>query len=925
MRAAVPRLARWILRSVAPAQHRDAILSDLEDEAAERAATSGIPAARRWSTRQAVDSIVPLLAERGHTTLSTIRSTRMSAWRGFRTDLTLAVRRLLQAPGFTLVCVLTLALGIGGNTAVFTLIDQVMLKPLPVPRPNELYRVGDTDACCVNSGLMGSFSLFSYDLYTHLRDAAPEFSQLAAFQANVRAITIGRSDPGTPAETLNGAFVSGNYFQMFELVPAAGRLMQPSDDTRGATPAAVLSYRAWTDRFQGRPGVIGSSVTLNGVQASIVGVAPEGFYGDMLRPNPPEIWVALAAEPLLQPAARLLETKRSHWLYAIGRLRPGTDLPPLNARLTATLQNWITANLELPAESRGEVPRQTINVIPAAKGVSNMRDEVTPALRLLQALAAAVLLVACANLANLLLARSMARRTETAVRVALGATRSRLVLQFLVESVLLACAGGLAGLLVAYLAAGAIVDLAFRGSTDVPVDATPSLLVMGFAFGMSLLTGLIFGVAPAIIGSRSDPIDAMRGAGRTTGEGGTRMRQSLIVVQVAMSLVLVTCAGLLGRSLQQLEAQDFGFQIDGRYVVSLAPSLSMVPGEQMESIYARMRERVKQVPGVLNAGYSLYAPMSGDNWASNIMVDGRATTEQAVASWNRVSPGYFETVGTPVVRGRGFDERDRPGAPLVAIVSLAFAREFFGDSDPIGRRIGFVNSTGVGNPDYEVVGVVGDAKYQDGRRPPYVTFFLPFLQQTAAARNASTGVKLDRSHYAQALEVHTAGRLPAIESEVRRALADVDRRITVRTVMPMHEQVATAFNLERLIARLTVAFGGVALLLACLGLYGVTAYSVTRRTREIGIRMAVGASAGRVLRTVLRGAIGQLIVGVALGLPAAFAAGRLLQSQLFGVSGHDPRILIGGLALLGASTIVAAWVPARRAARLNPVQALRND
>jgi len=842
-----------------------------------------------------------------------------------RSDVKRAIRRLGHAPGFTFICVLTLALGIGGNTAVFTLIDRVMLKPLPVQRPNELYRLGDTDDCCVNSGLPGSFSLFSYDLYTHLRDAAPQFSHLAAFQANTRAITIGRPDADTPPETMNGAFVSGNYFQMFELVPAAGRLVQPSDDRRGAAPVAVISHRAWRDRFQQRTDVIGKPIALNGVAATIVGVAPQGFYGDTLRPNPADIWIPLASEPLLQPAARLLEAKPSHWLYIIGRLEPGAAIAPIQAQLTTQVQHWLTSTLDLSADERRDVPKQHITIISAAGGVSNMRDEVAPALKLLQVLAAAVLLIACANLANLLVARGMARKIETAVRIALGASRTRLVAESLTESVLLACLGGLAGLIVSFGGARAIVNLAFQGASNVPVDPSPSLLVIGFAFGVSLVTGIVFGAAPAMMGSRSDPIDAMRGAGRTTGDRGARLRRSLIALQVALSLVLVTCAGLLGRSLQNLEAQDFGFQVESHYVVNLAPSLTTVAAEQLPSLYARMQERLQRIPGVSHAAFSLYSPMSGDNWASLITVEGHGTSEELVASWNRVSPRYFETIGTPIVRGRAFDERDRPGSPLVAVATQAFARKYFGDADPIGRRIGFANSKGEGAREFEIVGVVGDAKYQDGKRPPYVTFFLPFLQQGSAARTRQQagGVRLDRSHYPQAIEIHAAAAGQEIEAEVRRALADVDRRITVRSMMTMEEQIAGAFSLERLIARLTVAFGSLALLLACVGLYGVTSYAVSRRTREIGIRMAVGASGRRVLQAILSGALVQLAIGLMIGVPAALAAGRLLQASLFGVSPSDPAVLAGASGVLILAAVAAALVPARRAAAMDPVKALR--
>ena len=841
----------------------------------------------------------------------------MNGWRGFGSDLTAALRRLQQTPGFTIVCVLTLALGIGGNTAVFTLVDRVLLKPLPVPRASELYRVGDTDACCVNSGYQGSFSLFSYDLYTHLRDAAPQFTNLAGFQANSRTVTVGRPDDGAPAETLNGTFVSGNYFQLFEQVPAAGRLLQPSDDQRGAATAAVLSYKAWTMRFQQRGDVVGRAITLNGVPATIVGVAPRGFYGAALRPDPPEVWMPLSSEPEVQPAAKLLDAKPLHWLYIIGRLKTPAPVAPIESQLTAALQQWL-GTIDLTREA-GRIAEQKITVVPAAAGVSSMRDAVAPTLRLLQVLAASVLLIACANLASLLLARGTARRTETAVRVALGASRARLIGQFLLESILLAAAGGLVGIIVSFAGARAIINLAFRGATDVPVDPSPSWLVIAFAIGASLATGALFGIAPAIVGSRTNPITALRGATRTTGDGSGRLRGSLVTLQVALSLVLIMCAGLLGRSLQKLETQDFGVAIDSRYIVSLSPSLTTAGPEELASMYARMQERLMRIPGVVNAAFSLYAPMSGDNWSTRIVIEGRSPSDSAASSWNRVSPRYFETVGTPLLRGRAFDDRDRAGSPLVTVVTESFARKHFGDADPIGRRIG------QRIPEIEIIGVVGDAKYQDGRRAPREMFFLPYLQETAQSRAqaAAMKVKIDRSHYPQAIELHTSAAVPALEQEVRRALAEVDRRITVRSMLSLDEGVARAFNQERLVARLTVAFGGVALLLACLGLYGVTAYSVARRTREIGVRIAVGGSWQRVVAAILRSALVQVGAGIAIGLPAAFLAGRALQARLFGVSPYDSLVISVGLALLAGSAAIAALLPAGRAARMDPVRALR--
>ena len=840
----------------------------------------------------------------------------------FTSDIRLALRQIRQTPWFAAVCIGTLALGIGGNTAVFTLIDRVMLKPIPVHRPSELYRLGNTDACCVNSGLPGSFSLFSYDLYEHLRDSAPQFSHLAAFQANVRSVTIGRPDGDAPGEALAGAFVSGNYFQTFGLTPAAGRLAQPSDDVPGAAPVAVISYRAWTERFGRRTDVVGSTVLLNGAPATIIGVAPEGFYGETLRPDPAGIWIPLANEPLLQPASRLLEAKGSHWLYIIGRLEPDVPIAALEAQLTARLQQWIDSTLDLSPEDRSRIPQQHISMVSAAGGISNMRDEVAPSLRLLQATAAVVLLIACANLANLLLARGLARRTDIAVRVALGAPRKRLVSQFLAESLLLACAGGLAGLLVAFAGARAITEQAFHGASHVPIDPFPSPLVLGFAVMVSIVTGAVFGAAPAVMASRADPIDAIRGAGRTTGERGTWLRRSLIAVQVALSLTVIASAGLLARSLNNLQRQDFGFSVESRYVAHLAPSLAAVSPGELPSLYARLQERVRRIPGIANAAFSLYSPMSGDNWASGITIEGRGTPERLNASWNRVSPAYFETVGTPIIRGRAFDERDGADAPLVAVVSEAFVRRFFPDADPIGRRIGFRSSSGAGTADIEIVGIVGDAKYQDGRADAYVTFFMPFLQQSGG-RRIEGAVQLDRSHFPQALVVQTSSAVANLELTLRRALADVDRRLIVRQFLTMEEQVAGHFNLDRLMARLTLAFGATALLLACLGLYGVTAYAVTRRTREIGIRMAVGASRGRVLGNVLRGALAQVAIGLALGGPVVYLAGRYLQSTLFGIGAHDPVVIAGAALVLSAFAALAALIPARRAATMDPVKALR--
>jgi predicted permease len=918
-RTPVAPVARRLLAFAAPRRHRDAILDDYDEETAARAAASGRAPATRWAWRQVIASLFPLVVERLRVPAARIRRTPMGLWRGLQGDITLAIRRLAAAPGFTLIAVATLAIGIGGNMAIFTLIDRMLVQTLPVPRPAELYRLGDSDDCCVNSGLAGAYSIFSNDLYRHLRDSTPEFSTLAAFQAHARSMTIGRPRATEPDETIYASFVSGNYFQTFDVNAAAGRLLEPDDDRPGAPTAAVLSYRAWSERFERNPAIIGAAVTVNSVPATIVGVAPRSFYGDTLRPDPPDLWVPLSSEPLLQPAAHLTTNKGANWLYAIGRVRPGTSLPALNAKLTASLQHWLADNLDLDANERRQLPRQSVAVSSAAGGVRVFVDQVAPGLKLLQAIAAAVLLIACANLANLLLARGMARRTETAVCVALGAPRVRLIRQALAESVLLAAAGGALGFWIAVEGARAIVAVTMRGAT-LPVDPSPSLLVVLFAGAVSLGTGVLFGIAPAAIGSRAHPIEAVRGAGRTTGERGSRLRRGLVALQIAISLVLVTSAGLLAHTLSNLQAQDFGFQREARVIADLAPSLQSIPPHRLPAVYVQMQERLRRIPGVRAAAFSLYSPMSGDNWSSVLTIEGHGTSERLTGSWNRVTPGYFETIGTPVLRGRGITADDTPTSVPVAVVSTAFAKKFFGDRDPIGRHIGFGSDPA--NRILQIVGVVGDAKYQDGRATQPPMFFLPFLQPSRAlGTNGDSG--LDRSQYPASIELEVSGSARGLDGQIRQALAEVDRRITVKTVITLDEQIARQFTGDALLARLTAAFSIVALLLACLGLYGVTAYSVTRRTREIGIRMAIGATHGDVLRSVVRSALAQLAIGLAVGLPVAFVVARLLRSQLFGVGTYDPLSFATSIVVLGLAATIASLIPARRAASMDPVRALR--
>ena len=845
----------------------------------------------------------------------------MISWRQLPSDLAFAVRRLMQARMFALTCVVTLALGIGATTAMFTLVQQLLMKPLPVPRPAELYRLGSSDNCCVVSGLQGVQSIFSYDLYRHLRDQTPEFVDLAAFQAGGAALTVRRTGE-TTAAPFHGELVSGNFFAALGVAAHRGRLLTPDDDRPGAVASAVLTFRTWQRRFGADPSIVGQTVAMNGVPVVIAGVAPEGFFGAMLRPNPPEIWLPIALEPIISPETRLVATAMAHWLYVVGRLGPDARAGEIAPRATAHLRQWLTALPDLGARDRGRIGQQEIRIVPAARGVESLRNDAAPGLLVLLTISAAVLAIACTNLANLLLARGLGRRVEFAVRLALGASRGRLLVEGLTESVILSAAGGLAALAIARWGAGAIVAMVFPDAPDFPIDVSPSPAVLLFAAAVSLITVMAVGLLPALAGSRSDPIDAMRGAGRVAGARGSRLRHGLVSLQVALSLALVACAGLLAATLYNLQRQDFGFRTDGRYSAKLNASFGNAAVEHLEPIYARLAERLAGIPGVASAAFALYGPMEGNNWTSRVTVDGQAPTDVLSASWNRVSPRYFETLGTRLVRGRFLDARDTPQAPSVAVISETFAARFFGTVDPIGKRFGLADRNGGGRRPIEIVGVVGDAKYQDPKRPAYATFFLPFLQQPPGL--PATQERAARlSNIAGSVVLRADRPVPGLESDIRRALADVDPGLTLLQVRSLDDQVAGSLRPDRMIASLASGFGAVALLLACLGLYGVTTQAVAARTREFGVRMAIGATPRRLVATVLRGALVHVGIGVALGAAAAIVIGRLLEGMLFGISGRDPRVVLASAAILALCAGVAAVIPAIRAGRIDPTRALR--
>jgi putative ABC transport system permease protein len=851
-------------------------------------------------------------------------------------DLRDALRQLKKAPGFAATAIITLALGIGATTAIFTLVHQVMLKSLPVVKPEELWRIGDKDRCCNWGGYTqdenGDFSLFSWEAYKMFRDHTPEFVDLAALQAGNAPLGVRRAGSQGQANTYNGEYVSGNFFRTLGIQPWIGRMMTDADDQEGAPAVAVMTYRIWQQKFGSDPSVVGSSFQLNGHPFTIIGIAPPGFYGAKLAGwGMPDFWLPLTKELLIDGATARLKGPDRNFLDLVGRVRPGVDPKALEAKLKVEFHNWLASHV--PDMQPGEKQlwqQQTLHLVPGDAGVASMRDNYQDGLKLLLVAAACVLLVACGNLANLMLARGLKDRAQTAVRVALGASWHRLVRKALVECLVLALIGGALGIGVAYGGTRLILHLAFHmgdPTNYVPVSAAPSWPVLLFALGISILTGVLFGIAPAWMASRADPVEALRGANRSVGGGRGLAQKSLVIGQAAMSLVLLSAAALLGQSLRNLEHQNFGFETEGRYIAWTNTTLGNYKPEQMEPMFRQILERIQQIPGVRMATAALYAPMSGDSWNDGIRIEGRpepGAKEDTSAGWARVMPGFFETIGAKMLLGRPITEDDTASTRNVAVINEAFARKFFKGQNPIGRHFG---------PDqikyaskYEIVGVVHDMRYMtySYKEPIRPMFWIPEAQTVQYDDPAFKAGEL-WSHYLYNIVIWAPGDPPGLAENVRRAMASIDPNLPLQGVSSYSQVLSGDFQQQNMIATLTSLFGILGLVLAAIGLYGVMAYSVEQRTSEIGLRMALGADRWQVVRMVLRGAFSQIGIGLLIGIPAAIGAGKLMTDQLFDVKPWDPVMLTAATLILGLAALLASGIPARRAAGVEPMVALRNE
>ena len=824
----------------------------------------------------------------------------------------LAFRTLFKTPFVTVVAILSLALGIGANAAIYSLFNEMLLAPLPVPHPERLVNLGGNRPSpgSHQCGQAGDCEwVFSYRMFRDLEAKPGPFSGLAGhviFEPNIsfRGNTVNAS----------GELVSGSYFPVLGVKPAVGRLFGVKDDeVIGAHPIVVLSHGYWTTQLGGDPSVVGQIITVNGQQMTIVGVSAAGFEGTTLG-NKPDLFVPLTMRAALSPRFNGFDDRRRYWIYLFGRLKPGVTLEQASAQENV-LYHSIINNVEVPLQkgvsatvlARFKVKK--VELTDGRRGLSNLHKQTQTPLMLLFGITLFVLTIACANIANLLLARAANRSLEMAVRLSLGATRRQLLAQLLTESVLLAVLGGLAGLVVAWATLHAIVVL-LPNSLASTLSFSLSGTAIGFAGLLSMATGLMFGLFPALHSTRPDLVTALRdGSGKTSAtRAATRFRTSLVTAQIALSMALLVSAGLFIKSLANVSRVNLGVDVENLVTFGVAPALNGYSGVQSLQMFSRIERDVGAIPGVRGVAAARVQVLAGNNWDNDVSVQGFPKTPDTDADsrFNAVGPGFFGTMGVTLLKGREFTAADVDGAPRVAIVNETFAKKFGLGSNAVGKLMGEGDSL-----NRVIVGLVKDSRYSDPKQPMLPVYFFPYKQDTTVG----------------SITFYVRSTVPpqTLMPEIRAAVARIDRSLPIVGFRTMPQQIRDDVYLDRMISMLSTGFAALATLLAAIGLYGVLAYSVVQRTKEIGVRMALGANSSSIVTMVLRHVAVMTVVGAAIGAAGAYGIGRGAQSLLFGINGRDPLVMAASAVLLALVAMAAGSLPAWRASKVDPVQALRYE
>jgi predicted permease len=833
-------------------------------------------------------------------------------------DIRFGLRGLLRRPAFTIVALVILALGIGANTAIFTLINAVILKPLPVSKPDELvFFNGDASegTSTMEEGDVPSSPVrrFSFASYRYVREHDQSFQELSAFRSGESRLSVRRAEAqsGEAAQRASAHLVSGNYFAVLGVGAMQGRVLTNEDDTPAAQPAAVISNDYWQQKLGGEQNIVGRSVLLNGTSFTIVGVMPPQFFGTRVRRSP-DYWLPLVFQPQIELRKPYRDAQNVYWLNMVGRLKPGVKIEQAQAGVNAELRQYLTARAgsQLDDEKRLAIQNSYATLAPGGRGISGLRGFYSQALSMLMVIVALVLLIACANVGNLLLSRAAARQAEISLRQALGASRARLMRQLLTESLLLAVIGGIAGIIVAQWGISVLVS---RLAATTPLDVKPDASIMLFTLGISLLSGVLFGIAPALRATRTDLTSALKEKASQGRKRRFNLGSSLVVVQVAVSLILLVGAGLFARSLINLEKEDLGFNRDNVLLASVDTRLAGYKPNELSAVYRQLYDRLNALPNVQSATIASYSPMEGTSTNSTITIRGYTPgkDEDTTVDDIQIGPNFSETLGVPLLLGRDISLEDTPNSPKVAVVNQAFVKSYFPNENPIGRRATF--DDGSDKEDFEIVGVIGDSKYDNAKEKAAKAVFRPIMQVQ------------DQQSFNNVFELRTLGDPLGLSAEVRAAVAQVNDKLPVMNLTSLRLQTDESLKQEKLIAQLVSFFGLLGLLLSCVGLYGIMAHSVVRRTNEIGIRMALGAERRSIIWMVLKESLLLVALGLVIGVPAAWAAAHLISSQLFGLNPSDPVTLLTAAALLTVVAALAGYLPARKASRVNPLVALRYE